>query len=105
MSKHRKTRQEKIIADLRNQLIKTQNTEISSQSPTVSLKSLNIPQVKPAILTQSQSITLDNYLSGDLNKTAILTLFIIALEMALFFLFRQKAIVLPMLQFLGIEGR
>lgn len=86
----RKTRQQKIIADLRRQLSTTKTEPIRTKEVSenkVTIKS--VPQV-PQHLTYTNP-----YLAKDLKKTAILTAGIILGQLFLFFLFRQHILILP----------
>lgn len=89
MSKRRKTRQEKIIADLRNQLLK---------KPAANPVSL-IDAAKKEISYVTQYVSVASYnpvaLRGDLLKIAITTCAIVGLELFLFFVLKNRIIVLP----------
>ncbi|OGH42803.1 MAG: hypothetical protein A3B53_01675 [Candidatus Levybacteria bacterium RIFCSPLOWO2_01_FULL_42_15] len=89
MSKRRKTRQEKIITELRNQLLK---------KPTASSVSL-IDAAKKEISYTTQYVSVFSYnpvaLRGDLLKIIITTCVIVGLELFLFFILKNRIIVLP----------
>jgi len=93
----RKTRQQKIIADLRRQLSTSKIEPINVQEVSekkVTIKS--IPQEKKVDVVKIQHLTYTNpYLAKDLRKTAILTAGIVLGQLFLFFLFRQHLLILP----------
>lgn len=113
MSKHKKTRQEKIIADLRR--------KIAYQNPTQKTKSLEKPQENKSISEnkpitthflyqtklsgtniKSQKITNSNkypYLKHDLLKTGFLTTSFLIIELLLFFVLKNHFVKLPMLSY------
>ena len=100
MSKKKKTRQQKIIADLRRQ-VTTTHTDFSSNEghqPTV----LYTPTQKSiyTMNTNKQAYTISySDISHDLSKTSLLTFAIIAFDMVLFFLLKNHFIRIPFVQF------
>lgn len=80
MSNNKKSREEKIIADIHRQTY-TLNLTKTSMSPVTS-------QTSTAFLNHS-------YLAHDLSKTGILTAVIIGLQIILFFLFKKHLLILP----------
>ena len=97
MAKQKKTRQEKIIADLRRQLALTERKPSFSIPPSTSLK----PQQKyivPIVPIKTISLT-NSYLLPDLTKTTLVTSAILAGELVLFFLLKKQILILPMVKF------
>lgn len=99
MGKKKKTREQKIIADLRNQLAEV--------SPSYSLKTEEYPKQNtkkyispPFIQVTPKAIHVSyQYLYHDLTKTGILTLGIVAAQIILFFLLKNHIIKISMLNF------
>lgn len=106
MSKRKKTRQQKVIADLRRQLIQT--TSNGSTTPSIKLNgnnpdttttkglySLNVsvPQQGNTIIVRAE------YLKHDLLKTCMVTAAIVACELILFFGLKQHIFSLTGLQY------
>jgi hypothetical protein len=99
----RKTRQQKIIADLRRQLSTTKTEPIKIEElPKSKLTTAVIPQEKKInsvinnAINDTKHLAYTNpYLSKDLRKTAILTTGIVLGQVVLFFLFRQHILILP----------
>lgn len=97
MSKHKKTRQQKIIADLRRKIQQTQilhHPDSSNFQKTVSFVPLVTQHTVPRVIEKTYP-----YLSHDLLKTTVATSSIVFLELFLFFLLKKHIIVLPMLHF------
>jgi len=99
MSKAKKTRQEKVIADLRRRL--------QSTSPSLSPDKGHVQQVIPQksfsyVHSSAASVT-KNYsfqiihpsLLHDLTKTTVITSTIVFTELLLYYLIQTKAITLP----------
>lgn len=101
----KKTKREKIIADLRRKLAQ-QNANNSTPFPSSSEPSIK-PQVKPQktdilnlefkkkennpTILQTSALTIDpTYIKKDLYKTVLVTLFILALEFALYFILEKR---------------
>ncbi len=103
MAKKKKTRQQKIIADLRRQLYTSQAKdvplEIKTENNTQSL-SITLPKM-PKINTTANRETSPAftntypYLAKDLRKTAIVTTAILAAQLLLFFTLVNHIIVFP----------
>ena len=105
MAKKKKTKQQKIIADVRRQLFKKNlsNHKIEEKNPTVE-------KITPQINTQKKDLTtapsqekndINNYayLMHDLRKTATLTGSIITLQILLYLSLTHKILVLPGLSY------
>jgi hypothetical protein len=100
MAKKKKTRQQKIIADLRRQINASQpksapvekKIEKSKKptSPSLNLPIINLSEKKQA----SSTFTNIAYLAKDLQKTAILTTSIIACQLILLFILKNHIITL-----------
>lgn len=99
MSKKRKTRQQKMIADLRRQVSSPSSlqTEVPSNHPTESLQSYEhlVPKTSQTIITTSPY----SFNIRDIYRTAILVAFLIGAELVLFFLLKGKVITIPMLTY------
>ena len=92
MAKKRKTREQKILADLRHNFRHT----FISQAP---LAEKIQAQITPSIITQraQKTVALNAYpyLVKDLTKTAILTLSIFVFQIILFTLLRNHVLIIP----------
>jgi len=106
MSK-RKTRQEKIIADLHRKL-QSQSSLSSSAGETSSIEKPHthapkysyIPQVKVPLQISTIATTIDNrYIRDDLIKTTLVTIVIVSCQLLLFFLLKNNMITLPMVSY------
>ena len=86
MSKHKKTRKEKIIADYRNQVYILKNTDILPVNSTITT-------------TISNNAYFNSHILRDVMKTGILTAFIITAQIVLFFLLKRHIIILPMVNY------
>jgi hypothetical protein len=85
MSKHKKTRKEKVIADYRHQVyILKNNTPLNSVTTTVAIK-------------ENYDFTAD--ILRDVLKTTVLTCTIVALQIVLFFLLKRHVISLPIVKY------
>ena len=96
MAKKKKTRQQKIIADLRRQIDVSQIKSAPLEKKEKPLSSsLNLPKIKSPEKQPSAS-TLSNvpYLIKDLRKTAILTTSIIAVQLVLLLILKNHIFVL-----------
>ncbi len=94
MGKQRKTREQKIIADLRKKLETTTQPEfhVTSEKQTVIKSSFvkNVEKTQPATTeTLTRSIYTHQFLMQDLRKTAITTCFLAISELLLLFLMRR----------------
>ncbi|MBI2614029.1 MAG: hypothetical protein HYW62_04635 [Candidatus Levybacteria bacterium] len=87
MSKYKKTRQEKIIADFNRQVYSLEKKNIFS------LKN-NYPTTIVYNDTASYS-----YVFRDVSKTLILTLILIGLQIILFFLLKKQVLLIPNLNY------
>lgn len=93
MAKKRKTRQEKIIAELRRKLEATRATgekwvvgsESSRGSEHEEKMERLIPITHPQPITQNSSQYLTPYIKKDLTKTFVLAILAISLELVLYF--------------------
>ncbi len=96
MAKKRKTRQDKIIADLRHQLNLSTLPEVQEK------KTITETKISLAPVTErtyaSQTISYD-FLISDLRKTAIITTSFIFLQTVLFFLLKNHIIAIPGLNY------
>ena len=91
----RKTRQQKIIADLRRQINASQTKSVPLEkkvekreqppSPSLNLPSLNLSEKRESISTFTNTV----YLIKDLRKTAILTASIIAVQLILLLILKN----------------
>jgi predicted thioredoxin/glutaredoxin len=86
MSKHKKTRKEKIVADYRHQVYILKNKDINVNSPAVAI----------AVHENGHS---SSYVLKDLLKTGVLTFSIIAAEIIFYFLLKAHAISIPNLNY------
>ena len=84
MAKKRKTRQEKIIADLRRQL-NTQETQ--AKEKTVSTGLYSLPQTKSFQQVTNKKPIANNYtyVISDLRKTVLFTIIALAAQIAIYF--------------------
>jgi hypothetical protein len=95
----RKTRQQKIIADLRRQLPRTEAEPIKQEFKPETASTISLEKVeKPKIMATKSTYT-NPYLGKDLRKTAILTGCIGLGQIVLFFLLKQHLLVLPGLSY------
>lgn len=96
MSKRRKTRQQKIIAEFRRQV----SPSVKSEKPiaTLSQATFSLPTMQPVkpVAVQTASTA---YLKYDIAKTGVLTLAIIAAQLVLFFLLKHHTLVVPNLAY------
>ncbi len=100
MAKKKKTRQQKIIADLRRQINASQiksalvEKKVEKEKHPI-LPSFNLPKVNLSENKQTPStFTNMSYLAKDLQKTAILTMSIIAFQLILLFILKNHIITL-----------
>jgi len=86
MSKHKKTRKEKIIADYRHQVY--------------ILKNNNMPLNKPAIvISVNENLYSNIHVLKDLLKTGALTCAIVVAQIILFFLLKRHILLIPNLNY------
>jgi hypothetical protein len=106
MAKKKKTKEQKIIADLRRQLLKDnlssqkvqetkQDTPQANSAKEITFKKDFVSDVAP----KKNNIVNYSYLMHDLRKTAVLTSSIVALQIVLFFLLTHKILILPGLSY------
>jgi hypothetical protein len=92
----RKTRQQKIIADLRRQLSSSEIEQIKIKEPQEKPTTKYSYEEKKVEIKATQHLMYTNpYLSKDLIKTAFLTTGIVLGQLILFYLFRQHILILP----------
>lgn len=109
MAKKRKTRQQKIIADLRHNFNHpTVNqapfeTKLSSKNnipelkiPLTQIKSRNL---KPTKIQDLNSLNNYSYLVKDLSKTGLLTIAILSFQVILFLLLKNHTLIIPGLNY------
>jgi hypothetical protein len=85
-ARHKKTRKEKIIADYRHQVY--------------ILKNKNIPlNNSPLAIPVNENSYFNTHVLKDVLKTTMLTFFIVATQIILFFLLKKHLIMLPMLKY------
>lgn len=88
MAKKRKTRQEKMLADLRRKLQVTKTPRsVVTTSPTYSLLATQTTP-KPALFNYQLRITNYAYVLSDLKKTAFLTTIALGAQIVLYFVMR-----------------
>ena len=100
MSKRKKTREQKIISDLRRKItlsrqpnqIKTSTQDVNSETPQKAF-TFSIPSIMPQ-KNNVQSSTIYPYLFSDLRKTTALTGLILCVELLLFFLMKNHLLTL-----------
>ncbi len=99
MAKHRKTLEQKKIADLRHKFYSFDQAQLGfDPKDASSIKTNAFSEIK----NDSISITTANrypYLLHDILKTGILTLSIIGIQLILFVLLKNKIIALPMMSY------
>lgn len=105
MSRHKKTRHQKIIADLRRKLNlkKTESLPLGVEKlakKEAKAESPILPKQTP-IISQGEISHLDtaSYLMHDLSKTAILTTAIVFFQLVFFFLLKTNVVSLPIAGF------
>jgi len=86
MTRHKKTRQEKIIADYRHQVYVLKNNSVPLNNSTVAI-------------TVNENSDLTANILRDVLKTTILTCAIVALQIVLFFLLKRHIITLPIVKY------
>jgi|GEM_PF-2380313 len=103
MSKRKKTRQQKIISDLRR---KTQPQSSHPEKPEQSKPTLPSYSFQVSSMNSSESVSKNDitatsypFLIHDLKRTGILTFIFIAAELLLFFLLKQHIVKLPMISY------
>ena len=101
----RKTRQQKIIADLRRQINASQTKSVPLEkkvekreqplSPSLNLATLNLGEKRQSVDT----FTNTSYLIKDLRKTGILTTSIIAVQLILLVILKNRILTIPGLNY------
>ena len=86
MSKHKKTRKEKIVADYRHQVYILENKNIPLNNP-------------PVATIVHESAHFNTYALKDILKTGILTCSIVAAQIVLFLLLKRHIILIPNLNY------
>ena len=107
MSKRKKTRQQKQIADLRQKLHHLSPTQSSEESNTQIQNSLSTqsnrltytPVSTPQLQKTAAFAYSNPYLKHDLAKTALLVVAVVVFEMVLLFILKQHILVLPFANF------
>lgn len=97
MAKKRKTRQQKIIADLRHNF----NHPLVNQSPSEAKIKLQEATINQSV-QKAKKITPANeypFLVKDITKTGVLTVSILAFQVALFFLLKNHTLTIPGLNY------
>lgn len=103
MSKSKKkTRKQKVIADLHRQLYSLKSQAFINSQPLQEEKSTDSPKIEtvsPVVLNKplqsNLTTTIFPYLRKDMSKTGILTMSILALQFILFFLLKSHILKLP----------
>jgi len=102
MAKHRKTLQQKKIADLRHKFYSFDQVRLGFDSKNIpSVKSNTFPETKDIknVSTTIYPMNKYPYLLHDIAKTGILTSSIVAIQLILFILLKNKIILLPMVNY------
>lgn len=86
MSKHKKTRKEKIVADYRHQVYILKNKNITIDKP-----------IAPAVANENSYFNV--YILKDVFKTGVLTSLIIAAEIIFLFLLKKNIFTIPNLNY------
>lgn len=87
MSKHKKTRKEKVAADYRHQVYTIKN------------KNFPLDVIKPDVSIDSENQYLNAHIVKSVIKTGVLSLSIIAAQITLFFLLTKHIITLPIVKY------
>ena len=97
MAKKRKTRQQKIIADLRHNF----NHPLVNQSSSEAKIKLQTATISQSVQKAQKTTTANEYpfLVKDLTKTGVLTVSILAFQVALFFLLKNHTLIIPGLNY------
>ncbi|MDO8582979.1 MAG: hypothetical protein Q7R51_00425 [bacterium] len=82
-AKHKKTRKQKIIADLNRNVYALKNINISSHN----------------LITTNERNNSYSYVLHDISKTGFLTIAIISLELILFFVLKKHILSIPNLNY------
>ena len=100
MAKH-KTRQQKIIAELRRQLSVDKTAQFSPSKPIEFKATKPVDKVDKIEVNKKPALTVNSnpYLAYDLKKTAFLTTGILLTQAAIFFLLTKHIFILPGLNY------
>lgn len=102
MSNHKKTRQQKIIADLHRKLQSvspaTKSIEANSDQKSLPVRPSFSLAFTPSMHTPQRTISYA-YIGHDLKKIVLVTMGIVFFESVLFFLLKNHILVLPFVQF------
>lgn len=93
MAKRRKTREQKKLADLRHSFVHSAQSITKFEAKNLSISSIKVPSIEKV----SNTVSLEPYpyLVKDLSKTGLLTLTILALQIVLFYLFKNHILIIP----------
>ncbi|HUD09714.1 MAG TPA: hypothetical protein VMR77_02850 [Patescibacteria group bacterium] len=92
MAKKRKTREQKILADLRHNF---KHNFISQAPLTEKIQTQITPSIMMPITQKTAALNAYPYLIKDLTKTAMLTLGIFAFQIILFALLKNHVLIIP----------
>jgi hypothetical protein len=92
MAKKRKTREQKILADLRHNF---KHTFISQAPLAGKIQAQIAPSIAAPRTQETVALNAYPYLTKDLTKTAILTLGIFVFQIILFTLLKNHALIIP----------
>jgi len=92
MAKKRKTREQKILADLRHNF---KHNFISQAPLTEKIQPQIVPSIIAPIAGKTVALSAYPYLVKDLTKTAILTLGIFVFQIILFTLLKNHVLIIP----------
>ena len=95
MAKKRKTREQKILADLRHSFQHNSISVAPLAGKTETTFSTNAPSVVRGKTASTTTLTAYPYLAKDLAKTAILTLAIFAFQIILLALLKNHILIVP----------
>ena len=94
MAKKRKTKQEKVIADLRRQLVQpTASSSPEALRPSYTLSSTAFSHKHSSPVNQklhNKPVTNYSYVASDLRKTALLTFLALAVQFVLYFVMTRS---------------
>ncbi|MGA2967962.1 MAG: hypothetical protein ABSD69_02230 [Candidatus Levyibacteriota bacterium] len=92
MAKKRKTREQKILADLRHNF---KHTFTSQTPPAVRIQTQIVPSLANQTTPKVTALNQYPYLIKDLTKTALLTAGIFIFQLILFTLLKNHALIIP----------
>jgi len=102
MAKHRKTLEQKKIADLRHKFYSLDKAQLGLDSknvPSLNTKAFSEIKNDPISITNANKYPYLLHDLRDILKTGILTISIIAVQLILFVILKNKIIVLPMVSY------